>query len=271
VSGGADSFDAYVSMRDVQSGADLVDALGGPRQGRVWTPWIAAPSGSARVVFVGKGPVQVSGAASTPGSGVGLAGYEYRRYQSGGRPFSVPLRMPGQYYDAETAAVDNWSRYYDPTNGRYLQPEPMLQGPRGLVALATRGMAPQPYAYVLNNPLHYADPTGEFAVAVPVILVLGGAVIVVAVWEVYVIQCTASGTCPWSNSPTLPPVPITSNPCQRPAKERTRVVGEICLCVKSKTIGDDCLCLCPVTGLKVVPANFDGSCPSAIGRVVPGK
>jgi RHS repeat-associated protein len=92
--------------------------------------------------------------------GVGVAGYEYRRYQAGASPAWTPLRFPGQYYDAETDLFENWNRYYDPSTGRYLQPEQLMQAPRQLVALAKKGMMPQAYAYALNNPLRYVDPDG---------------------------------------------------------------------------------------------------------------
>jgi RHS repeat-associated protein len=36
-----------------------------------------------------------------------------------------PFRLPGQYYDAETGLHYNYFRYYDPTTGRYLTPDPI--------------------------------------------------------------------------------------------------------------------------------------------------
>ncbi|WP_206244440.1 RHS repeat-associated core domain-containing protein [Novosphingobium terrae] len=60
-----------------------------------------------------------------------------------------PLRLPGQYHDAETGLHYNRLRYYDPAIGRYLSRDPM--GAAGGFNL---------YAYVGNDPLNRADPLG---------------------------------------------------------------------------------------------------------------
>ncbi|GGQ01984.1 RHS repeat-associated core domain-containing protein [Streptomyces roseolilacinus] len=63
----------------------------------------------------------------------------------------TPLRFPGQYDDPETGLYYNCFRYYDPTIGRYLSPDPL-----GLDA------APNPVAYVVNPHL-WMDPEGLIA------------------------------------------------------------------------------------------------------------
>jgi RHS repeat-associated protein len=63
---------------------------------------------------------------------------------------TLNLRLPGQYYDAETGLHYNGLRYYDPSLGRYLQKDP----------LGAEGNA---YAYAENNPLGQVDPTGGFS------------------------------------------------------------------------------------------------------------
>jgi RHS repeat-associated protein len=63
--------------------------------------------------------------------------------------FTLNLRLPGQYFDAETGLFYNKQRYYDPARGEYLSPDPLgtPDGPNG-------------YSYVRFNPLKYVDPDG---------------------------------------------------------------------------------------------------------------
>jgi RHS repeat-associated protein len=60
------------------------------------------------------------------------------------------LRLPGQYFDAETGLHYNWRRYYDPSSGRYVTADPI--GYAGGTNL---------YAYVEGNPVNRMDPSGE--------------------------------------------------------------------------------------------------------------
>ena len=63
------------------------------------------------------------------------------------------LRFPGQFFDEESRLCYNYQRYYDSETGRYLRIDP----------LGFDGGDENLYAYVLNNPVKYYDPTGEFA------------------------------------------------------------------------------------------------------------
>jgi RHS repeat-associated protein len=64
---------------------------------------------------------------------------------------TFPLRLPGQYFDAETGLHYNYQRDYDPALGRYIQSDPI-----GLDGGANW------YEYAGGNPLRFSDPTGEF-------------------------------------------------------------------------------------------------------------
>jgi RHS repeat-associated protein len=59
------------------------------------------------------------------------------------------LRFPGQYFLLESGLHYNWHRHYDPTTGRYLQPDPL-----GFVD------GPSLDAYALSAPTQFDDPEG---------------------------------------------------------------------------------------------------------------
>lgn len=67
------------------------------------------------------------------------------------------LRFPGQYFDKETGLNYNGNRYYDPSIGRYTQPDPI-----GLMGGMNR------YVYVQNNPVMLVDPLGRSSATVVV-------------------------------------------------------------------------------------------------------
>jgi RHS repeat-associated protein len=68
---------------------------------------------------------------------------------SGLGAFDLPLRLPGQYFDAETGLHYNYFRDYDPSIGRYGESDPI-----GLRARLNT------YAYVAGSPLNMSDPSG---------------------------------------------------------------------------------------------------------------
>ncbi|NOT71746.1 MAG: RHS repeat-associated core domain-containing protein [Hyphomicrobium sp.] len=75
---------------------------------------------------------------------------------TGARPLGSPLagqtlntRFPGQWFQLESGLHYNWHRHYDPSLGRYTQPDPL-----GFVD------GPSVYAYVGNAPVQGSDPEG---------------------------------------------------------------------------------------------------------------
>jgi RHS repeat-associated protein len=62
---------------------------------------------------------------------------------------TLDTRFPGQWYQSETGLHYNWHRSYDPTVGRYTQPDPL-----GFVD------GPSVYGYAGGSPLSNFDPDG---------------------------------------------------------------------------------------------------------------
>ena len=71
---------------------------------------------------------------------------------SGAGTFDLPLRLPGQYYDAESGLHQNNYRDYDPSIGRYSESDPI-----GLAA------GTNTYTYVGGSPLSWSDFLGLYA------------------------------------------------------------------------------------------------------------
>ena len=66
----------------------------------------------------------------------------------------IEARFPGQWFQMESGLHQNWMRDYDPTTGRYIEPDPL-----GLVDGASV------YGYARGNPGRWVDPRGEFGAA----------------------------------------------------------------------------------------------------------
>jgi RHS repeat-associated protein len=71
----------------------------------------------------------------------------------------LDLRFPGQMADEETGLFYNYFRSYQPSQGRFTQPDPI-----GLGGGLNR------FGYVEGNPISKIDPTGEVAFLVPIIV-----------------------------------------------------------------------------------------------------
>jgi RHS repeat-associated protein len=150
--------------------ASQVGPYGGHQKGTTWTDWLSATfGGRVEVRFTSDGqsrPPDSNGCPTGASSGFPYMGYsvrqmEFRRYETGATPAWLPLRFPGQYFDAETETFENWHRNYDAFGGRYLQPEPMLSDAPWMVRhRALEGRATPVYAYANNNPISRVDPNG---------------------------------------------------------------------------------------------------------------
>ena len=70
-----------------------------------------------------------------------------------------PIRYRGYYYDVETQLYYCNSRYYSPELCRWISPDSIEY----LDPIAINGL--NLYAYCMNNPIMYADPSGHIAVS----------------------------------------------------------------------------------------------------------
>ena len=77
-----------------------------------------------------------------------------------------PFRYRGYYYDVETGLYFLQTRYYDPVVGRFLNRDSIQYAdPETINGLNL-------YAYCLNNPVAYSDPSGSF----PILALIFGAI-----------------------------------------------------------------------------------------------
>jgi RHS repeat-associated protein len=88
-------------------------------------------------------------------TGHAAASYHYNAYgnlMSGSADtIGNPLRFAGLASDATTGLVYDRARWYDPSTGRYLTPDPL-----------GAASGPNRYAYAGDNPVNFVDPTGMF-------------------------------------------------------------------------------------------------------------
>ena len=81
-----------------------------------------------------------------------------------------PIRYRGYYYDNETGFYYLQSRYYDPTNGRFINADSQLNigdGPLGCNL----------FTYCENDPVNYADSDGHSVICAIIIGAIIGAVV----------------------------------------------------------------------------------------------
>src|SRR5665213_214988 len=84
----------------------------------------------------------------------GYSAFGQSRYTQSSTVFKVSRRFTGQVLDDATGLYYYNARYYDPVLGRFTQPDSIIQD-FGNPQTYNR------YAYCVNNPLRYTDPSGN--------------------------------------------------------------------------------------------------------------
>jgi RHS repeat-associated protein len=127
-------------------GVRKVYRLGGER--------VAVREGSTVYAAVGDhlGSVTVLAQGGSVAGATRYLPYGAIRWESG--LWSTDRRFTGQRWEQGLGLYDYRARFYDPTLGRFLQPDPIVPEPGNPQALNR-------YAYVYNNPLRYTDPSGH--------------------------------------------------------------------------------------------------------------
>jgi len=148
-----------VDERYVYSGSStLLSELGTTGRDYVWLDGLPVAlvdhqAGTATLHFVqADGLGTPRSVADTNGTEVWHWPYQGNAFgeeQPSSSGYTLNLRFPGQYYDAESGVSYNVNRDYDATIGRYIQSDPI-----GLTA----GIST--YAYAADTPLNLKDPLG---------------------------------------------------------------------------------------------------------------
>lgn len=80
---------------------------------------------------------------------------------------SQPLRLLGHYHDSETGLYYNLFRYYDPTLGRYITPDPIRY----------ESGSTNFYQYADNDPINRSDPEGHIVIPAALLIIAGAALV----------------------------------------------------------------------------------------------
>ena len=80
-----------------------------------------------------------------------------------------PLRYRGYVYDEETGLYYLQSRYYNPQWGRFISVDRYISTGQGILGCNM-------FAYSLNNPVVLQDPTGELAITISTLILIGSAI-----------------------------------------------------------------------------------------------
>jgi RHS repeat-associated protein len=130
---------------------------------------------------------------------------------------TLNTRFPGQWFQLESGLHYNWHRHYDPSLGRYTQPDPL-----GFVD------GPSVYAYAKGSPHRYVDRDGRVVIADDIII--GAAVIGVGI----AIMCMSNTGPPKKKNPPIadndnrPPPPPSDYCSLKPGSGQSVAGGVQC-------------------------------------------
>jgi len=126
--------------------------------------WAASPAG---VLYHHRDHLG-SSVVTTDDQGVEVERHHYRPFGElvpGGPSTPPEFGFTGQRFESSVGLYDYGARWYDPSLGRFLQPDTLVPDP----------FSPQDlnrYAYVGNDPINFNDPTGNFGLGVFAIAVV---------------------------------------------------------------------------------------------------
>jgi RHS repeat-associated protein len=116
---------------------------------------------SERFFYLGDGLGSVTELTDSAGAAARTLVYDsYGQIVQDTGGVAQPFAFTGREFDAESGLYFYRARYYDAATGRFLSEDPL-----GFV-----GGDGNLYRYVLNNPVRLVDPSGEIAIAAPIII-----------------------------------------------------------------------------------------------------
>lgn len=95
--------------------------------------------------------------------------YGEQRWTDGDTP--TDFTFTGQRADSYMELIEMGARWYDPQLGRFISPDPIIPGVGNPQVL-------NHYAYPMNNPLRFNDPSGNFCWGQPGCAIVGAIIIV---------------------------------------------------------------------------------------------
>ncbi len=95
----------------------------------------------------------------------GYSPYGRQHYRGDNVAFNVSNRYTGQIFDEDIGLYYYGAHYYDPELARFIQPDSVIPG-----EITADSQVLNRYSYVINNPLKYIDPSGNYFTQIPFIL-----------------------------------------------------------------------------------------------------